>query len=130
MPVLVRQVSAYRLLSMTQSISRHQAARTIGTRFEEEVFRGCAPHSRQAASQSEQLTFMEMSPFCPHGSTVHPLAEKLLEGHQEVIGALSSVRMHAEYIRALLSFRRFPSNKPNEKSRRADSNRFPAPATS
>src|SRR5215211_1979697 len=36
------------------------------------------------------------------------------------------VRMHAEDIRSLLSFRASPSNKPIRESRLADSNRFPA----
>jgi hypothetical protein len=56
---------------------------------------------------------MDMSPLRPHRSTVQPLAEKHVEGRQDVIGALSGIRMHAEYIRALLSFRASPSNKPN-----------------
>jgi hypothetical protein len=57
---------------------------------------------------------------------VQPLAKKHLEGCQDVVGALSGVRMHVEDIRSLLSFRASPSNKPIRESRLADSNRFPA----
>ena len=50
----------------------------------------------------------------PHRSTVQPLAEKRVEGRQDVIWAPSGVRMHAVYILALLSFPAFPTKKqPN-----------------
>jgi hypothetical protein len=57
---------------------------------------------------------MDMRLLLSHRSTVQPLAENRVEGCQDVIRAPSGVRMHAVYIRALLSFPAFPTNEqPN-----------------
>src|SRR5215203_4913184 len=59
----------------------------------------CPPYMRSCS-----LLVQALSLLCPHRWTVHPFAGKLLDGRQDVIEALSGVRMHVEYIRPLLSF--------------------------
>ena len=56
---------------------------------------------------------MDIRLLRPYRSTVQPLAEKRVEGRQDVTRASSGVRMYEVYIRALLSFPAFPTNKPN-----------------